>query len=117
LGTFSLDGPKLLPTVDDALRDWYATYLPTFSASYAQACEVNIRRHLVPAFGSLRLNEVEERHLLDFVRAKTELADRPLAASPLGTSCRCWAECWRSPWIAAPSRGIRAPTWRESSAR
>ena len=33
---------------------------------------MNIRRHLIPFFGKLRLTELEERHLLQFIREKTD---------------------------------------------
>ena len=82
LGEFSMH-EDVTPTVGAALSDWYTTYKPTFSASYAQLAEINIRLHLVPAFGSLRIDEIEERHLLDFVRAKTESMERPLQTSTL----------------------------------
>ena len=71
LGTFSLDRPDPSPTVEAVLWRWYEDYKPTFSASYAQLAEINIRRHLVPALGKLRLSEVSERRLLVFIGEKT----------------------------------------------
>ncbi|MCH7644263.1 MAG: site-specific integrase [Myxococcales bacterium] len=50
---------------------------------FAQLAEINIRLHLVPFFGKLRLAEIEERHLLRFIVEKTERVEKPLRASTL----------------------------------
>jgi len=83
LGEFSMDTKKAAQTVENALQHWYDDYRPTLSDSFAQLAEINIRRHLVPFFGALRLDEVEERHLLQFIAAKTTGAAKPLRASTL----------------------------------
>jgi integrase len=83
LGEFSLQRSKGVPTVSEALGRWYEDYKPTFSASFREVALTNIERHLVPFFGSLRLTEVEERHILGFVREKTEATEKPLKASTL----------------------------------
>ncbi len=59
------------------LNRWYGDYKPTFSASFAQIAGLNIERHLVPFFGKLRVPELEERHLLQFIIEKTK-GKRPL---------------------------------------
>ena len=71
LGDFSMGRDRDVPNVAEALHSWYEDYKPTFSASYAQLIEINVRRHLVPAFGNLRLSEISERHILQFISEKT----------------------------------------------
>jgi integrase len=83
LGTFALDRPDSSPLVEAALWRWYEDYRPTFSTSFAQLAEINIRLHLVPFFGKLRLAEIEERHLLRFIAEKAERVEKPLRASTL----------------------------------
>ncbi len=84
LNQFSMEGPKKELTVEQTLWRWHETYKPTFSPSFAQLAEINIRRHLVPAFGSLRVTELGERHLLRFIGEKAALdAKKPLSASTL----------------------------------
>ena len=51
-------------TVAEALQRWYDDYRPTFSTSFAQVAEINIRRHLVPFFGPMKLSNVTEQHIL-----------------------------------------------------
>jgi integrase len=71
------------PTIGEALNRWYEDYEQTFSPSFAEAAKMNIDRHLIPFFGELRLTELEERHLLQFIREKTGegATPRPLRAS------------------------------------
>jgi integrase len=83
LGKFPMEPKAKTPTVKEALERWYESYKPTFSPSFAQLAETNIRRHLVPAFGSLRLTELGERHLLRFIGEKALDAKKPLSASTL----------------------------------
>jgi len=85
LGEFTMEPEKAAPTVADALRSWFDVYKPTFSPSFADVAGTNIDRHLIPAFGSLRITELEERHLLQFIAEKTaETAKpKPLKASTL----------------------------------
>ena len=64
--------PPRKVSVEEALLDWYRDYRLTFSRAFAQLAEINIRRHLVPAFGSMALCEIREAHLLRFVEAKLE---------------------------------------------
>ena len=71
LGQFSMERNRGTATVGEALRRWRADYAPTFSVSYAQLTEINIRRHLEPAFGSLQLSEISERDVLQFIREKS----------------------------------------------
>jgi integrase len=65
------------------LKRWYRDYEQTFSPSFAEVAKMNIEGHLVPFFGELRLTELEERHLLRFIREKTaeDRKPRPLRAS------------------------------------
>jgi len=83
VGSFSMGPNRKTPTVEEALRRWYEDYRPTFSISFAEVAGINIERHLIPSFGALSLTELEERHLLGFIRAKTEEAERPLKASTI----------------------------------
>ena len=83
VGEFSMGSYRKVPTVEEALIRWYEDYRPTFSPSFAQLSELNIRRHLIPAFGDLRVTELEERHLLQFISARTTGAQKPLAAGTL----------------------------------
>ena len=78
-----METPSATPTVGLALAQWYEDYRATFSASFAQVAALNIRLHLKPAFSSLRISELDETHLLRFVRAKTQGAERPLRANTL----------------------------------
>jgi integrase len=82
LGKFSMEDSRRTPTVAEALENWLEDYKPTLSRSFAQLAEGNIRRHLAPAFGSLRLAELQERHLLQFIAQKSA-AKKPLSASTL----------------------------------
>jgi integrase len=83
LGQFSMEGRRGSMTVEEALRGWYGDYKPTFSPSFAEVAQLNIERHLIPFFGQFRLSELEERHLLQFIREKTDpaLAQKPLQAT------------------------------------
>jgi integrase len=83
LDEFSMERPKKEQTVEQALRAWHKDYKPTFSPSFAEVAETNIERHLVPAFGSLRLTELAERHVLQFIGERTAegAKPRPLKAS------------------------------------
>ena len=110
LGNFSME-PVLMPTIAEELRTWYQTYEPTFSRSFAQLAELNIRRHLIPAFGSLRVTELDERHLLDFLRSKTEEAARPLKASTIQNILSLLRRVSRWLSIVETSIVIRAGTW------
>jgi integrase len=67
LGKSPMNSEEGEPTVGEALSRWYEDYRPTFSDSYAQLAEINIRLHLGPAFGHLRLSEVSERLLLQYI--------------------------------------------------
>jgi len=78
-----MEPAQSIRTVGEALWEWYETYLPTLAPRTAQLSKSNIKRHLVPAFGSLRVNELEERHILEFIRSRTIEAKRPLAGSTL----------------------------------
>jgi integrase len=71
------------PTIEEALVRWYDEYNPTFSPSFAAVAGLNIQRHLIPFFGKLQVTDLEERHLLQFIREKTnpEANPRPLHAS------------------------------------
>jgi len=82
LGAFSMREKKM-PTVGQALLSWHSSYRPTFSDSYAQLVEINIRRHLIPAFGVLKLDELSEGHILQFIEEKTSRAAKALKASTL----------------------------------
>ena len=82
LGEFSMSGEGD-QTVKDALEQWHKDYRPTFSASFAQTADINIKRHLVPFFGSMRLADVDERALLRFIDSKTVGVKKPLKASTL----------------------------------
>ena len=82
LGEFSMQDARTL-TIEEALDQWLADYKPTFSPSFAQLAETNIKRHLVPAFGALHLSELQERHLLRFIAEKTQNVKKPLSASTL----------------------------------
>ena len=46
-------------------------------ASLSAYAAGNIRRHLIPAFGKLLITELEERHLLQFIRDRTAAGARP----------------------------------------
>ncbi len=83
LGTFSLNPLDPSPPVEATLWCWYEDYRPTFSTSFAQLAEINIRLHLVPFFGKLTLAEIEERDILRFIAEKIERAEKPLRASTL----------------------------------
>jgi hypothetical protein len=84
LGTFSLTELETeAPTIADALQTWLRSYGPTFSRPYAALAEINVRVHLSPAFGHLRVNQLTENHMLEFIRAKTEGCTRPLRAFTL----------------------------------
>ena len=82
LGKVSMERQRETVTVEEALRRWYEDYRPTFSPAFAQLAEINIRRHLNPALGNLRINELEERHLLQFIQGKID-AENPLRVSTL----------------------------------
>jgi integrase len=83
LGEFSMKPKASALNVEASLQQWYDDYKPTFSDSYAQLAEIIIRLHLVPFFGSMRLDEVEERHILQFVSEKTTRPKNPLKAATL----------------------------------
>ncbi len=85
LGKFSMERDRKVSTVEEALWRWYDDYKLTFSRSFAQVSHLNIHRHLIPFFGKLRLTEIEEPHLLQFVREKTagDGSKRPLQASTI----------------------------------
>ena len=83
LNEFTMEPERPPQTVAEALNDWYETYLPTLAPRTAELSKSNINRHLVPAFGSLRVTELEERHILEFIKGRTIEAKRPLAASTL----------------------------------
>jgi len=83
LGQFVMEPAQPVRTVGEALWEWYETYLPTLAPRTAQLSKSNIKRHLVPAFGMLRVNELEEHHILEFIRSRTIDAKRPLAGSTL----------------------------------
>ena len=85
LGKFSMEPAQRVPTVEEALERWYEDYKPTFSPSYAQLIELTIRCHLVPAFGPLRLSELEEGQILRFIAEATVGAEgkRPKKAATL----------------------------------
>lgn len=76
LGEFAMEDERV-PTVEEALRRWFKGYKPTFSPSFADVAETNIERHLIPAFGKLRITEIEERHLLQFIGEKTAEGTKP----------------------------------------
>jgi integrase len=83
LGKLSMEGKRTTPTVEEALLRWYEDYKPTFSPSFAQVADLNIHSHLIPFFGAMKLSEVDERHLLQFIREKTEQPTKPLKASTI----------------------------------
>jgi integrase len=85
IGEFSMEPERKVPTISEALLSWHADYKPTFSPSFAHVAKTNIEHHLIPAFGKLRVTEIEERHLLQFISAKTkdDATPRPLKASTL----------------------------------
>jgi integrase len=91
LGKFSMEEKRKVPTVAEALDRWYEDYLPTFSPSYAQLAEIHIRGHLIPFFGSLGLDEITEKHLLQFISSaksivknrKAKSFQKPLSAGTL----------------------------------
>ncbi len=85
VGRFSMEASGKAQTVEEALLRWYEDYKPTFSSSFAEVADLNIRRHLIPFFGKLRVTELGERHLLQFVREKTapDSGDHPLQASTI----------------------------------
>ncbi len=84
LGKYQIAAPTRERTVGEALSEWHADYLPTFSASFAETALHNIENHLEPAFGALRLSELAEKHLLQFIAAKSpEGAKKRLKASTL----------------------------------
>jgi integrase len=83
LGEFPMASPKSVSTISQALWRWHEDYEPTLSLSFVEQAEINIRLHLEPAFGNLRLDELEERHLLQFVREKSLDAKRPLSPKTL----------------------------------
>ena len=68
LGEFQMEPEQAPRCVSEVLEDWYETYLPTLAPRTAELSKSNINRHLVPAFGSLRVTELEERHILEFTR-------------------------------------------------
>ncbi len=47
LGKFSMEPDGKAATAEEALWQWYRNYHPTFSASYAQLVELNLRLHLL----------------------------------------------------------------------
>ncbi len=81
VGSFSMGPNRKTPTVEEALRRWYEDYRPTFSPSYAHLAEIHIRCHLIPFFGSLRLDELSEKHLLQFISSAKSTAKNPKAKS------------------------------------
>ena len=83
LGEFSMKEEANEPTVAEALQRWYDDYRPTFSTSFAQTAEINIRRHLAPFFGHMKLGSVTEQHILQFITEKTTNVKKPLRASTL----------------------------------
>lgn len=117
LGEFSMEPDQSPRTVEEALRDWYETYLPTLAPRTAELSKGNIERHLVPAFGSFLIRDLEERHILAFIRGRTSEAEKPLAASTLRNILADLrralnvaverGEILRSP--RAPARSGRAP--------
>ena len=76
-------------------------------ASYAQLVELNIRRHLVPAFGHLHLSEVSEQEILEFISNKSQ-GSRPVKASTGQLALvLAIASC---PWnFVLTARGSRGP--------
>jgi len=85
LGTFAMERRKQTPTIGEMLNRWYGDYKPTFSPSFAGAAKMNIDRHLIPHFGTIRIDELEERHLLQFIGEKTTTGEgiKPLRASTI----------------------------------
>ncbi len=84
LGAYSLERKGRSPTVEEALVRWHQDYKPTFSVSYSQQVELNIRLHLVPMMGNLLISEVVERDVLRFIDAKTAAGvQRPLKVGTL----------------------------------
>ncbi len=85
LGTLSIERRKKDPTIGEMLDRWYKDYKPTFSPSFAEVAKLNIDRHLIPHFGTIRLTELEERHLLQFIGEKAATGEgvRPLRASTI----------------------------------
>src|SRR3990167_2505288 len=61
------------PTVREACDHWLRVYSPTLKRSWARNAEAAIRKHLGPPLGDLRVDEITEARLLEFIAAK--LAD------------------------------------------
>ena len=84
LGTFRMEPEKPVPTVAESLRGWLQTYKPTLSPSFQAVADSVIERHLAPFFGALRVTDLEERHVLAFIAAKSgEGVKQPLKAASL----------------------------------
>ena len=85
LGEYSISDSERIRTIGEALDCWYEDYKPTFSPKFAQLAELNIRLHLSPAFGDLRINEIREKHIIQFIGSKAAPPEdtRPLKAATL----------------------------------
>src|SRR5262245_4150267 len=68
--------PEAIP-LDAHLRQWHASYGPTFKASYEETSRGLVENHLAPFFCGRDLRELREEHLLDYVRVKLEAGQRP----------------------------------------
>ncbi len=72
-GEFSwADADEDTPTVKAVLDRWYALHELQFKESHRVTASRDIKKHLVPAFGELPIDQLKRSHVQEFIRAKVE---------------------------------------------